>query len=159
MPQPQKKVKTAIKGLVVWYLKHNGPVVHKGGVAQTVLMDAIKNSAPELPDFTKQAFSLIIKELEADGYISRDASGNRIYSISVLHTGKIPDPYATERSFAGRTRPPKEPSLNQVLRDARKLPVPQRLEVASKVIDSCTGEVEETFVRVSRLRAALGDRP
>ncbi len=116
---------------------------------------------------SSSATSTAVRVLEEERLveIERAAPGAKAGTmlIRLVNVGEYEDPFgdATEGDVSpaqtALVRPPTRKStksLDRIISEIEKLPLPEKLMLAGMIVDGCAGEVDETY---TRLRSILGN--
>jgi hypothetical protein len=153
------QVSTQFKARVLYNLKHHGDVEDVGGGCMRLLAERMGVSS--------SATSTAVRVLEEERLveIERAAPGAKAGTmlIRLVNVGEYEDPFgdATEGDVSpaqtALVRPPTRKStksLDRIISEIEKLPLPEKLMLAGMIVDGCAGEVDETY---TRLRSILGN--
>lgn len=167
------KIVDKVEDDLLMYLLASGEVVDPSGGAQTVIADGLRNAfgyAANSP--SRPTINAAIRALLDNGLLVREKAGRQIYSVVLTAKGKeraeglaegpaksLPNAHSNDSSPAPSERRGiplhrrSGKSLDRVLSEIQKLPLPEKLMIAGMIVDGCAGEVDETY---SRLRSVLG---
>lgn len=159
------KLVDKVENDLLMYLLGSGEVVDPSGGAQTVIADGIRNAFGYAADSpSRPTINVAIRALLDSGSLVREKVGRHVFSVALTAKGKeraesLPSAHSNDSSPAPSERRGiplhrrSGKSLDRVLSEIQKLPLPEKLMIAGMIVDGCAGEVDETY---SRLRSVLG---